>query len=128
MTKIYKTFIKFRRKSYFLRLINLNLPIIITDKHIYLTYRIILEAKTQYESQFEGNFYVLIYPMSDYFSNYKKNKDALLKYLNDGEIDYIEINMTAQKYWDSYQIREDRHPNSKMNELIAKHINKELLQ
>lgn len=117
---LYEKFLNLKEKSNFLKLINLNLPLIISDRHIYLTYQIIEESNRLYESQFNSTFYVVLHP--SYFTPEYKLK--LIELFKKNGINYLDY--STRKYR-KYTIPNDGHPTYKLNKFFSDDLVKDLL-
>ncbi|MHA2203815.1 MAG: hypothetical protein ACW991_09010 [Candidatus Hodarchaeales archaeon] len=108
-------------KSSILELLNLDIPNKIEDKHFYLFTRIVEEALTSYKKQFpESDFYLLIYPGSQYAS--------LLKgFLDKRKIPYLDYSKLFNRSDPKYFIApEDLHPNAYSNQIVSEKIARDL--
>jgi len=105
-------------KSNFCHLINFSLSSKLTLKDIQLTVEIIKKAKQLYEEQFNGKFYVLIYPFDENRDPYLNEFVSLLK-----ENGIAVLNFPLPKNEKSdYVIKHDGHPNAKLNEYLTDNL------
>jgi len=107
-------FYKIMAKSQFLKLLGIDLPRWVTDKHVYLTARVIQQAYRLYKQQFpKGEFYVTVYPGSKYGGR-------LIHFLKEMNIKYLDysnlFDPTTGRYFLSW---EDKHPNALAHRIVA---------
>ena len=118
ITRIYKFFDILKYKSAFLRLVNFSLPIRVSRQDIRLTAEIIKEARRQYERQFRGKFYVLIYPLEKEDERVKKLRSIL-------ELSGITV-LYYPLEGEEYVINGDYHPNARLNEFLTNSLVRDL--
>jgi hypothetical protein len=111
---IYRAFLKLQQISNFIKLTRLNLPPKMSKKDIYLTSRIILEAKRLYEKQFDGKFYVLIHP---FYSEQKKRIRLMTEFLENGGIKVLYYHHPGNM--EDFTVKHDGHPNAEINKFLA---------
>ena len=110
---LYRNYTDLRNNSPFLQLLNLNFPVRIRNRDIFLIYKLIEKSKRLYEEQFSGTFYVLIHPLTEYNNNVVK----LIRLLVDHHIPVLQypLDPTSKEY----RIIGDEHPNEKTNQLLS---------
>lgn len=113
-TYIYQTANTIRKKSPFLQLLNVSLPISHDD--ILLMYKTITKSQLLYEQQFHGRFIVLIHP----FSVQTKESMELIQLLEANNIEVIQYKM--HDALSTYKISGDGHANKKMNQELASYM------
>ena len=113
LTYLYSTYSDLRNKSAFLQLLNINFPLTIKEKDVFLFYKLIEKSKKLYEEQFDGTFYVLIHPLTEYSNDVVK----LICLLVDHHIPILQypLDPTSKEY----RIVGDGHPNGKTNQLLS---------
>jgi hypothetical protein len=108
---IYQTIASTNTAKYF----DTNLPVP-SAEHVDLTIALIKQSKQIYESKFNGDFYVLIHPLSTggYYTN------LLIEGLNASGINVIEpMPLKADQ---KYTLFENFHPNSQLNQELAEYL------
>ena len=117
---VYRFLDKLKQKSKFCKLIDITLPLSISERDVVLTLEIIKESKKQYENQFDGKFYVLMNPFEDRGDSYIKEFTRLL------EENGIQIIYYPLKIGWEYVIYGDGHPNAKQNEFLVNNLIRDL--
>lgn len=117
LTAVYQLLVQ----SKILQLINLDIPIWITDKHLHLCARVIEEAAQSYHKQFPGsNFYVLIYPGSIY-------GNMLKRFLANKQIGLLDYANLFDHQAPEYALAPgDWHPNANATQVIARKVVQDL--
>lgn len=117
LTAVYQFLIQ----SKILQLINLDIPLWITDKHLHLCARVIEEAAQLYHKQFpSSNSYVLIYPGSIYGNRLKR-------FLINKEIGFLDYTNLFDHRDPEYVLApEDIHPNANATQAIARKVVQDL--
>ncbi|MHA2131433.1 MAG: hypothetical protein ACW99L_15825 [Promethearchaeota archaeon] len=120
-TKIYRVFLRVKEKSNFLKLIDLNFPLKISESDVRLTYEILAESKKRYEEKFNGTFFVLIHPLP----HQDENTKHLIKLLEENNINILDYPIENP---DQYEILPgvDNHPNAKFNKFLSDKLIPEL--
>ena len=117
ITGIYKTFLLCKKFSNALKLLNADIPLKVTEKHIRLTAEIITEAKKKYEQKFNGRFYVLMHPLSVSLPNMSlEHFENLIHLLEENGITVLRYPVEIK---DSYFISNDTHPTGEFNKILA---------
>ena len=108
-------------KSELLKFLKIDFPPRLTDKHIHLTARIIEESYRHYKEQFPaGDFYVVIYPGSEYGTR-------LVKELSNAGIKTLDYSKIFNPGQSQYVLSpEDLHPSAKADEEVAEHLVRDL--
>lgn len=120
-TQAYKRFERFKQRSSFLSLVNPRLPLWTSDSQIRLTYEIIARSKRLYEEQFEGKFYVVVWPS---VSRHEPT-ERLVHLL---EMNNITVFRYSQEDAEGLTIPGDGHPSAKANVRFAKYLARNLTQ
>ncbi len=109
---------KLLRKSYVVNYYKLNLPTRLSDRHYYLTAKLIERAYVLYKKQFQNdNFYVLLRPGSDTIMR------GYLRKLHIKYLDYSAMVIDAQKG----TVPGDGHPTAYHYDTLASRFVKELV-
>jgi len=123
-------------KSHILRILNIEIPLKIGDRHLDLFCEVISESKRLYKEKFNSDkFIVLIYPQSDIFA------DRLILRLKELGIDYIDYSglkfeqLIRARAGDKQNMRSllqglfipvDNHPTGKNYDLVAERLAKDI--
>lgn len=101
-------------KSQFLKYFNINIPLVVSKKHIALTSKIIEESYKGFKFRFpESKFYVLFYPGCRYSAK-------VIPYLQHAGIEYLDYSALWDKQQrQRYTIGGDRHPSKEAYKYIA---------
>ena len=120
ITQTYSIYWNLLNYSTFLKLINIDLPITMSDKNVLLMYKLIEQTKVLYEKQFNGRFYVFIHP----FTYYSREVLEVIQLLKTNHIPVLEY--TNDVTSDIYKITGDEHPNGVLNKNISSYFVTEL--
>ena len=117
-SKFYAIFSQSGIRNYF----KIEFPVRLSTSHFDLVSEMILESKKEYKKQFgNDNFVVLIYPS---YKNYSaKEMKEFLGYLKKKKIRFVDLSNVI-KYSGKYTLKNDGHPNSEANAIIAKELYK----
>jgi hypothetical protein len=105
-------------KSAIVRVLGVNHPVSIEEKHVRLTARIIEESYISYKKQFPTDaFYVVIFPGA-----VQSTSDQLITMLTESGIRCLDYRGLAEFSGTEYRIPVDLHPSAKWNKRLAERI------
>lgn len=123
ISAIYMIYGIIKERSNFLRLINLEFPLITTDYHITLNKEILKKSKMLYEKQFNGTLYLLVHPLNSYTRS--KQSTKLLEELRKEGLIILDYNISDRNEY-KISIPGDYHPNGELNKILSKKLSDDL--
>lgn len=119
-TRLYRWFRELKRRSHFLRWIDLDLPLRLSDDDVRLTARVLAEAGRAYRDRFAGRFYVLFHPTWDLGVEANAHRHRLLcSLLSQSGVELLDEAGAGLGPDEIIRPGCDRHPNGRLNRRLA---------